>query len=613
MAKCAPILFYVVFFKQLKNTILDGTHPSAASLKEKSGLKFETQRDTRTPNGAGDSGAVPPRVDKISVHDQVEAVKADLIPRTAENENNPLPADTTDRIVLPYKRGQDHLAAKNLMGQCNANVDGVNCGGDLPLNAKRLKHGAFCSTTSIDPNSVSHPEKILLDASSQPCIDECALPKESGQVDLDGSTTVSEDDHDNYVLSKRTENNQMHPFHSNEMPQNKTGDESYHDISVGVAENDVEDWTEPNKSMGAASDRSLQKTAVGETKDHGRDWIEPTKSSGPSDESQEKTSVDEAKDDGDHSSLPNASNDKLPNEAHHKAFEDEAKDGSQHFCEEEILSDSTEYHDDEDGISREKKNFLNSQCTLNHDSLSIAGWTEQNLCMKCNKDGQLLVCSSSGCPLVVHEKCLGCPVGFDDMGNFYCPFCAYSRAVSQYLDSKKKASLAKKDLASFINAGMKHEPGKLKKRHRKKQNKKLNESVNLVKVHENAHVKEKRHTRVNHGDVVKEKEKSSAPCVTDNLPRGEEATPINGTLNDSTREKQDTEERVKDRPSRRGLDEQGLAKVGAQQQSLQRQISDPPGDHAAVPNIDADGTSGDETDRPSRSTYHIRFRRQQQQ
>lgn len=570
--------------QELKDTILEGSHPSAASLKERSGLRFESQCETRTPNGDGDSGAVAPRVDESTACGQVEAAKGDLIPLTAENENNLLPEDTTERILLPYKRGLDDLPAKNLMGQFNPNVDSVNYGGDSHSNAKRRKHDAFCSITSIEPNSVSLHGKKLLEDSSRPSINECELAKESQLGDLEGSTMVSEDDHDKYVVSKRVEqitdvdheefehNQTQIPFHSNKMPQNMPRDESHHDISVDEAkDDDVEHWVEPNKSIGAASVGSQQKTAVDEAKDDGDCRVEPNKSSGSSDESQKKSSVDEAKDDGDHSSQPKASNDKLPNEAHHKVFVDEAKDDTEHCCEEEMLSDSTEYHDEEDGIAMERQNFLSSKCTFNHDSLSIAGWTEQNLCMKCTKDGQLLVCSSSGCPLVVHENCLGCPPSFDNMGNFYCPFCAYSRAVSEYLESKKKVSLAKKELASFINAGMKHEPVKPKKKHRKKKNEKLNESANLVKVCENGHVKEKRQTRANHGNAQ----------VTDQLIR-------------RNVEKHD------------GVEEQGVANLGVQQEALQQQISDPLEDPAS-------GTSGDENDRPSSSTYYIRFRRQQQQ
>ncbi|RVW16485.1 hypothetical protein CK203_069314 [Vitis vinifera] len=86
--------------QELKDTILEGSHPSAVSLKERSGLRFESQCETRTPNGDGDSGAVAPRVDEGTACGQVEAAKGDLIPLTAENENNLLPEDTTERDFI---------------------------------------------------------------------------------------------------------------------------------------------------------------------------------------------------------------------------------------------------------------------------------------------------------------------------------------------------------------------------------------------------------------------------------------------------------------------------------------------------------------------------------
>ncbi|KAL0421963.1 UNVERIFIED_CONTAM: hypothetical protein Slati_3219200 [Sesamum latifolium] len=73
--------------------------------------------------------------------------------------------------------------------------------------------------------------------------------------------------------------------------------------------------------------------------------------------------------------------------------------------------------------------------------------------MKCNKGGKLLVCSSNSCPLVIHESCLGSDATFDTKGKFYCPFCAYSRAISKYMEIKKKVSLARKDFATFICLG----------------------------------------------------------------------------------------------------------------------------------------------------------------
>lgn len=73
--------------------------------------------------------------------------------------------------------------------------------------------------------------------------------------------------------------------------------------------------------------------------------------------------------------------------------------------------------------------------------------------MKCNKDGEILVCSSDVCALVVRESYLGSLATFDVGGKFYCPFYAYSRSISKYLDLKKNVSSAKKNLMEFIGLG----------------------------------------------------------------------------------------------------------------------------------------------------------------
>ncbi|KAI3514360.1 hypothetical protein L1887_12701 [Cichorium endivia] len=72
-----------------------------------------------------------------------------------------------------------------------------------------------------------------------------------------------------------------------------------------------------------------------------------------------------------------------------------------------------------------------------------------NLCVKCNEGGDLLICSSDSCPIQVHERCLGFDVTHDENTNFFCPFCAYSRAISKYNEAQRKASLARNDLLSF--------------------------------------------------------------------------------------------------------------------------------------------------------------------
>nr|XP_016441006.1 PREDICTED: uncharacterized protein LOC107766691 isoform X2 [Nicotiana tabacum] len=139
-------------------------------------------------------------------------------------------------------------------------------------------------------------------------------------------------------------------------------------------------------------------------------------------------------------------------------FKDEPSKGAKKNAMEddkpEVSSDSDGYHNEKTGLSAKRDDFVNySQCTQGQDSLATQNGRELNLCVKCNEGGQLLVCSSGSCPLVVHQSCLGSVPSFDNEGNFYCPFCAYSQAISEYLEGQKMASLARKDLASFVGVG----------------------------------------------------------------------------------------------------------------------------------------------------------------
>ncbi|KAI3750241.1 hypothetical protein L2E82_20874 [Cichorium intybus] len=107
-------------------------------------------------------------------------------------------------------------------------------------------------------------------------------------------------------------------------------------------------------------------------------------------------------------------------------------------------------------IAAMKEAFLNSQYTVSQDSMATIDSTEICLCMKCNKGGKLLVCGSDTCQVRVHENCLNLTTTLDENGKFFCPFCAYSHAISEYLKVKKKASLARKDLQVFISSGVAH-------------------------------------------------------------------------------------------------------------------------------------------------------------
>ncbi|GJY59976.1 zinc finger, PHD-type, homeodomain-like, zinc finger, RING/FYVE/PHD-type containing protein [Tanacetum coccineum] len=124
----------------------------------------------------------------------------------------------------------------------------------------------------------------------------------------------------------------------------------------------------------------------------------------------------------------------------------------------ETGSDSEGSDDERTDIAAKKEAFFSSQGTLNQDFMATVDCSELCICMKCNKGGQLLVCSSDACPFRVHERCLGSAATFDEHRNFFCPFCAYSHAISKYLEVKKKASFARKYLQAFLNPGVKHGP-----------------------------------------------------------------------------------------------------------------------------------------------------------
>ncbi|KAG8058940.1 hypothetical protein GUJ93_ZPchr0002g26024 [Zizania palustris] len=78
----------------------------------------------------------------------------------------------------------------------------------------------------------------------------------------------------------------------------------------------------------------------------------------------------------------------------------------------------------------------------------IEGLSEQELCIKCGKDGQLMKCSS--CLLAAHDTCFGSSVTFDDSGQFYCPVCLFTKATKAYQKAIKMYSEARKNLSTFI-------------------------------------------------------------------------------------------------------------------------------------------------------------------
>ncbi|CAO2045912.1 unnamed protein product [Urochloa humidicola] len=92
-----------------------------------------------------------------------------------------------------------------------------------------------------------------------------------------------------------------------------------------------------------------------------------------------------------------------------------------------------------------KMPFCNQDQEAN-DSLGVS--QEQDLCIKCGKDGLLLKCSS--CLLSAHDSCFGSSVTFEDSGQFYCPVCICTKATEAYQKAKKTYIEARKNLAAFL-------------------------------------------------------------------------------------------------------------------------------------------------------------------
>ncbi|GER53375.1 RING/FYVE/PHD zinc finger superfamily protein [Striga asiatica] len=78
-------------------------------------------------------------------------------------------------------------------------------------------------------------------------------------------------------------------------------------------------------------------------------------------------------------------------------------------------------------------------------------WSEKHLCIKCDQGGNLLVCSENGCPLAIHEGCMGFPARFNDAGHFYCPYCLYKQAVAESRQAREYALARKKALLAFMD------------------------------------------------------------------------------------------------------------------------------------------------------------------
>ncbi|KAM1786752.1 hypothetical protein ACFX12_039485 [Malus domestica] len=120
--------------------------------------------------------------------------------------------------------------------------------------------------------------------------------------------------------------------------------------------------------------------------------------------------------------------------------------------------DSDERNNEGIDVATKKHDFFTSQCTLNRAYSETTDWMEQNICVKCNEGAQLLICTTIDCPLAYHEKCLGSEFICYEKGNFICPLCSHSLALKKYLESKKETSRLRKNLDTFMCSVLEQQP-----------------------------------------------------------------------------------------------------------------------------------------------------------
>lgn len=82
-------------------------------------------------------------------------------------------------------------------------------------------------------------------------------------------------------------------------------------------------------------------------------------------------------------------------------------------------------------------------------------WSEGESCIMCDKSGgNLLVCSEIGCGLALHESCMDFEPKFDDVRNFYCPYCWYKHEMLRTQKLRKKAMGTKRAVMCFIDSNI---------------------------------------------------------------------------------------------------------------------------------------------------------------
>ncbi|KAK9921849.1 hypothetical protein M0R45_030345 [Rubus argutus] len=384
---------------------------------------------------------------------------------------------------------------ENLTDKKRKSVDDSD---DCHVRAKNMKWDASYVLQSIEQNQLP----LYSEDSSErdvPVSERVRCDLAENQMEMMEEDRGLEDGHDDYTESKRNgqstydaihESQQENCCNATSMPRDIIQDESCQYTCVDETKYDGGLQLELRASGVTAADESRHKVSPkvfnnNTDIDFHIKVPHPATTDGP----QRKSLADEGKDDCDHCSKPRTSGVASLDEIQQKNSSQQSDCVSEHdshikvaypasvFIDESIAdkskglmdfrfesvtsNDNDGFHDEKIDAAMKKHAFLRFQCTSTHDS-SVTTVTEKSHSMDCNEGGQLLTCKTSNCPVVVDEKWLFSSAIFYEKGNFYCPFCSYSLALTDYLESKKETSQLERVLNAFVqrelNTNLENQP-----------------------------------------------------------------------------------------------------------------------------------------------------------
>ncbi|XP_062006374.1 uncharacterized protein LOC133723544 isoform X1 [Rosa rugosa] len=381
----------------------------------------------------------------------------------------------------------------NMAGE---NLKRVNCSNDFHIRAKRREWDAYYVLQSIEQNQLP----LYSEDSSErdvPVSESLRCDLAENQMEMMEEIRALEDGHDDYTESKRNGQSTYDATHQSRlenccnaasMPQDTIQDEARQHTCVNQTKDDDGLQLELRASGVAAPEESQHTVSAKVFSDNtANDFhikvLHPATTDGP----QWKSLANRHKDDYEHCSKPSSSGVASLNETQQKNSTQQSDcvserdshikvsypayiDGSQQkniadkskelmdfLCESETSNESDGFHDKKIDAAMKKHAFLRSQCTSSHDSL-VTTVTEKNRSLYSNEGGQLLTCKTSNCPVVVHENWLRSSAISFEKGNFYCPFCSYALALTDYLEARKQTSLLKTGLNAFVHANLENRP-----------------------------------------------------------------------------------------------------------------------------------------------------------